>query len=85
MKHVLHFDICSKQKFVFSMSCNLGYEHAFQPFTYSLKPFFKGGGQTTPTPAAIHKFLKTTFQPAFVSYTERRGDFDHELLIHHPF
>ena len=33
----------------------MGYEHAFQPYTYSLRPFSRGGGRQTP-PQAIHRF-----------------------------
>ena len=33
----------------------LGYEHAFQPYTYSLRPFSRGG------PQAIHRFRPPAF------------------------
>ena len=33
----------------------LCYEHAFQPYTYSLRPFSRGGGKR-PLPQAIHRF-----------------------------
>ena len=29
---------------------NMGYKHAFQPYSYSLRPFLRGGGRGTPPP-----------------------------------
>ena len=38
----------------------MGYEHTFQPFTYSIRSFSKGRGRGTP-PQAIHRFRPPSF------------------------
>ena len=62
MCHTLIFNLNKKKYFLpfftfFSMSWPwiLGYEHAFQPYTYSLRPFSRGGMPNAP-PQAIHSF-----------------------------
>jgi len=42
----------------------LGYEHAFQPYTYSVRPFSRGGGIWRPP-----KLCTDSDPPAFIGLT----------------